>query len=348
MNSNYIGKQFILALALTISSSELIYAQKILKFSDHQPLGEMRTNFLKEVFFPAIERESNGRLKVEAYWNGKIAKAYDALSVVSKGKDADMATTVPEYTSKELPLHQIFKSFPVGPSDNNQVSFFRSVYSNIPEFSLELEKNNIKQIFLSTGYPVAFYSTKNMKTLKDIEGHKWRSASFWHLDFLKNSGAIPIKMHWGSEVYNALKNKTLDGLMVNVDSGYNLEVYEHAPNVKVSKELWLGHLYPLVINLNTWKSLSLEDKQAINRAAESSYKILGNTMKKNFERQLLDLKKVGATVELIDKKEVYDFRRSTKYQEVQKKWIIEQEEKGIKNAGEVLNKVTILLNNFLK
>lgn len=35
-------------------------APRILKFSDHEPLGGMRTRFLKDVLFPAIEKESNG------------------------------------------------------------------------------------------------------------------------------------------------------------------------------------------------------------------------------------------------------------------------------------------------
>lgn len=100
-----------------------ISAQKVLKYSDHEPYGGMRTKFLKEVFFPAIEKESNGRLKIEAHWDGELAKAYDALGAVTKGNTVDMATVVPEYTAKELPLHQIFKSFPVGPSGDKQVSF---------------------------------------------------------------------------------------------------------------------------------------------------------------------------------------------------------------------------------
>jgi hypothetical protein len=48
---------------------------RILKYSDHEPLGGMRTRFLKDVLFPAIERESNGRLKIEDHWDGEIAAA---------------------------------------------------------------------------------------------------------------------------------------------------------------------------------------------------------------------------------------------------------------------------------
>ena len=229
---------------------------RILKYSDHEPLGGMRTRFLKDVVFPAIERESNGRLKIEDHWDGEVAAAYDALGAVSKSGAADIATVVPEYTAKELPLHQIFKSFPKGPTGGRQIEFFSRVYAEVPAFPAELERNNIVQLFFGTGYPVAFFSTTPLANLDELKGGKWRSASFWHLDFLKNAGATPVTMHWGPEIYAALKARTLDGLMVNVDSGYMLKVHEAAPSVLVSKDLWLGHVYLLAMNKEVWGGLA--------------------------------------------------------------------------------------------
>ena len=63
-----------------------VSAQKILRYSDHEPLGGMRTKFIKEVFFAAIDKESMGRLKVEDNWDGKLAASYDALRVVGEGR----------------------------------------------------------------------------------------------------------------------------------------------------------------------------------------------------------------------------------------------------------------------
>jgi TRAP-type C4-dicarboxylate transport system substrate-binding protein len=323
-------------------------AQTILRYSDHQPLDGMRTKFIKEVFFPAIEKESNGRLKIEDHWDGELARAYDALGMVGEGSVADMAIVVPEYTANELPLHQIFKSFPVGPSGEKQVSFFRRVYADVPEFSAEFRKNNIVEILFSTGYPVAFFSTEPIDTLEGIKENKWRSASFWHLDFLRNAGAIPVTMHWGEEVYKALEARTLDGLMVNVDSGYNLKVYEHAPSVLVSKELWLGHLYPLVMNKDTWNGLAQEDREAIQRAAETAYKSLGAVMDRSFDAQVEDLKKVGATIRILEHQEVDDFQTATRYQDVQAGWAKEQEFKGVKDAGSVLERVSIIMDDVMK
>lgn len=320
-------------------------AQKILRYSDHEPLGGMRTKFIKDVFLAAIEKESQGRLKVEDHWDSTVSVGYDALGVVGKGQAADMAVVVPEYTANALPLHQIFKSFPTGPTGQKQVDFFRRVYRDVPAFSGELAKNNVVPIFLATGYPVAFFSTRPLNTLSDIQGQTWRSASFWHKDFLQNAGAIPVTIPWGEKVFDALQARTLDGLMVNVDSGYMLKVPAAAPYVLLSKDLWLGHLYILAMNRDTWNGLTKEDKAAIGRAAETAYKALGPVMDSSFEAIVADMKIDGAQVRLLHPRELEAWKKAIQYKKVQASWVKEQKGKGVKDAALVLKKVSAILSD---
>ena len=318
-------------------------AQQILRYSDHEPLGGMRTRFIKDVFFSAIERESKGRLKIDDRWDSVVSTGYDALRKLGDGQVADMAMVVPEYSAKELPLHQIFKGFPTGPTSDRQVAFFRRAYADIPAFSAELQKNNIVQVFLATGYPVAFFSTQPMGDLKDLKGRRWRSASFWHQDFLRNAGASPVSMPWGEGVFKAMRDKTLDGLMVNVDSGYMLKVHEVAPHVLLSKDLWLGHLYVLAMNRDTWERLATEDRQAIQRAAETAYKALGPVMESSFDTMVDDLKTAGVKLRLLPHKELDDWNATTRAADVQATWAREQESKGVRDAVLVMKQVDAIL-----
>lgn len=339
----------ILALFLTaLLMPTTVSAVQILKYSDHEPLGGMRTSFIKDVFFAEIEKESQGRLKVDAHWNSELARSYDALSVVKEGKVADMAIVVPEYTPKEFPLQQVFKSFPVGPTGAAQVEFFRKAYATIPTLQTEVAKQNVETVFLATGYPVAFFSTKPLNNLSDIAGTKWRSASFWHQDFLKNTGAIPVSMPWGEGIYDALKAGSLDGLMVNVDSGYELNVHKTAPHVLISKDLWLGHVYLLVMNKETWNKLADEDKQAIQRAAVNAYKTLGSVMDNSYDGMLKELSKNDVKIRELKPDELQRWESATRYQEVQQKWVKEQEDKGVKEAGPTMEKVTALMKETMK
>lgn len=340
----------VLALLALVGGSAIAQTAtpKVLRFSDHEPLGGMRTRFLKEVFFPAIELESQGRLKVEDHWNGELAGAYEALGTVGKSPTVDMATVVPEYTAKELPLHQIFKSFPVGPTGDKQVQFFRRVYQEVPAFTEELSKNDLVSLYFGTGYPVAFYSTAPIDDVKGVAGNKWRSASFWHLDFLRNAGATPVTMHWGPEVAAALKNKTLDGLMVNVDSGYMLKAHEMAPNVLVSKDLWLGHLYLVAMKKSAWNGLADEDKDAIRRAAERAYSTLGRVMDESFNEQIDDLRKAGAKVRTLSLAEAQAWQTMTQYRQIQDTWAAQQQTKGLENADMVLKRVSSIMSATMR
>jgi len=327
-------------------SNALAQAPRILRFSDHEPLGGMRTRFLKDVVFPAIERESGGRLKIEDHWNGEIAHAYDALGAVTQGA-TDIGTVVPEYTAKQLPLHQIFKSFIRGPAGKLQIDFLSRVYKEVPAFTAELNRNNLVPIFFGTGYPVAFFRNKSMANLEELKGGKWRSASFWHLDYLKNAGAIPVTMHWGPEIPAALRAGNLDGPMVNVDSGYMLDVHESAPHVLVSKELWLGHVYLLTMNKDVWTSLAQEDRDAIVRAASKSYEGLGEVMDRGFDAQLAELRTAGSTVRILGSAEVLKFAAATRYKDVQAAWAMEQQKQGVSDATHAMEKVASILGDVM-
>ncbi|MCO5084414.1 MAG: hypothetical protein M9955_22505 [Rhizobiaceae bacterium] len=150
-------------------------------------------------------------------------------------------------------------------------------------------------------------------------------------------------MHWGPEIPAALKAGTLDGLMVNVDSGNLLKVHESAPHVLVSKDLRLGHVYILAMNKDVWNSLAQEDRDAIGRAARKSYETLGAVMEQSFDAQLEDLKKAGATVRVLTTEEVAQFEAATQYEGVQAAWASHQESKGVENAGRTLAEVTSIM-----
>lgn len=333
---------------ILLCSSLAARADVILKYSDHQPQDGMRTKFLNEVFFPAIERESEGRIKIEKHWDGEVAISYKALATLKEGKAADISTIVPEYTAVELPLHQIFKSFPAGPSGAEQVSLFRDIYEAVPEFQQELENNNIVPIFLSTGYPAGFFGTSALQYPADIKNQKWRSASFWHLDFLKNAGAVPVRMHWGPEIYTALQDGELDGLLVNIDSAYNLKLHHSAKNALIAKNLWLGHLYIVAMNKDRYASLSAEDKEALKRAAVYSYRQLGKIMDESFREMITKLQADGSVIRILTVNEVNEWAVMTGYKDIQAEWAAEQSAQGVEGVMQTIRKVSDIINLYMQ
>lgn len=297
----------------------------MLRYSDHEPYGNMRTRFINDVFFKHVEAESGGRIKIEPHWDGSIARAHDELQALADGK-TDLIVAVPEYSAEQLPLNQLFKGFMIGPSGDAQVQTLRRIYADIPELAAEYQKNGATPLIIATGYPVAFFSVKPLQTLDDIKGQTWRTASFWHRAFLKNAGAIPTNSRWGEETYAKLKNGEMHGLMVNIDSAIDIKAYEHAPYALVSRDFWLGHIYPLVINNEKWAALGDDDKAAFARAADKSCAELGKMMDDYYAQILKTAQEKGVTLRELTPAEVAAWGEASDYRAELDRWAQEQQQ----------------------
>lgn len=308
----------------------------------------MRTQFIQEVFFKELEKVSEGRLKVESHWNAELATGYDALNKVGEGNGIDIAMVVPEYDAKKLPLHQLFKSYPLGPTGQAQVDFFRQVYQDIPEFKQELAQQNVVPILLATGYPVAFFARHPLANLNQMQGQKWRTASFWHRDFLQQTGAIPVTMPWNEGIFHALEKDELQGLMVNIDGGYQLNIPQTAPYILYSPQLWLGHLYIVAMNKSLWDSLSAQEQNHIRQAAELAYAQLGDIMTQSFAEQYDLIAQSGANIRTLSADELAQWQQATQYPNIQQKWAEEQEQQTGKPVLAVLQKLSALKAAFDK
>ena len=43
-----------------------------LNYSDHDPLGGMRTQFVKDVWLPEIVAQSGGQIRIRDFWGGAL------------------------------------------------------------------------------------------------------------------------------------------------------------------------------------------------------------------------------------------------------------------------------------
>lgn len=150
-------------------------------------------------------------------------------------------------------------------------------------------------------------------------------------------------MPWNAQITDALRNGTLSGLLVNLDSGDDIHAWQAAKEVRVSPRLWLGHVYLLVMNKTRWKSLSEEDKAAIRRAAVRTEKTLGVTLDTSLKQMTQNMSHQGAHVRTLTPQELNTWQHASRYQAVQADWVAQQEAKGVQNADATLKAVSALL-----
>jgi TRAP-type C4-dicarboxylate transport system substrate-binding protein len=331
-----------LALSLALLVGTVSYAGTItIKYSDHDPPGGMRTNYVKNVWFREMIKQTGNKIVIEDYWGGAMVSAPEALKAIGDNV-ANMGFVFPEFYSKQLPLHQGFKLFPVGPGSwAAQRWFYDKVYSEIPEFKAELQKFNQMPLLATAGLPGAFLSTKSITKVTDLKGRKWRASSRWVLAFLKNAGATPVSVPW-ADVYMALQTGTIDGVLTNYDGAAMTKLDEPGSNVLVAKELWWATPFLHLVNLDFWNGLPKDVQDGILKASANASEQFGKSFDESFDQILATMKKAGRKVNIMPADELAKWEQATGYQEQAKIWVKELQDTGIKNADQILVKLAAL------
>jgi TRAP-type C4-dicarboxylate transport system substrate-binding protein len=223
------------AILATAGQIGMVQAAKItLKYSDHDAPGGMRTDFVRNIWLPEIEKQTGGDLKIRQFFGGTLLKSKEVLKGVGDNI-AQMGFAFPGHYPSRMLAHSIFSLFPKGPDKfENQAWFYRKAYAEIPALKAELAKSNVVPLMITAGLPGAFAGKKPLKGIADIKGDKWRAGGKWLLRYLESAGAVPVSVPWG-DVYVALQTGTIDGVFTNYDGMHLMKFDEAAPNLLNSK-----------------------------------------------------------------------------------------------------------------
>ena len=324
--------------ACLIVVPEITAGTKVLKFSDHDPPSGPRYEALV-VWFKEIEKRTNGRVKVKPFFGGAMGKSRESLKMVSEGA-VDMAFVYPGHFPKQLIANNIFPLFPQGPTKwENTKWVYDKIYSEIPTFAKEFEKENQKVLFITSALPVSLCAKYPVSVLSDLKGKKWRAASKYHLAYLKSAGAVPVSVPW-SDLYMALQTGTIDGVLCDYDGMHMTKLDEAAPNVFVSKAMWFGTPFVHTINLDTWNSISKADQEGILSAADyASKEAFGDHFKKEFDSIVESQKKMGVKVNFWSDNDLKKWNNNPVIPKLRQEWIEEAKSVGLTTADKMMEQV---------
>lgn len=219
---------------------------------------------LLNIFKPEIEKNSNGRIKVEIYPNAQLGSDRQAIEAVSLGT---LEMSVPggpvlsgfyePYMVYDLPF--LF--------DNHE-----AVYAAMDgELKDQLAEGLLEQdiVILGIGENGFRHVTNDRGPIyepKDMEGLKIRTMENpLHMAAFTNFGANPTPMAFG-ELFTALQQKTVDAQENPV------AIIESSKFQEVQKYLSLtGHVYancPYIINQTFWEGLDEDLRTIIQNAVD--------------------------------------------------------------------------------
>lgn len=256
---------FVLTLALFMASSSSAEAKPIvLKYANPMPVSDKQAwGLTLKPWGEAIEKRSNGRMKLKAYHSGSLIK-FPATPNSMKAGMADLAYFSTMFAPAFFPswlfggvLNPI--TSPRSPFEGIMISYI--LYDEFPSFSEELKAKNMMVLLHNSTVPLTLISKKECPSLADLKGKRIRIfAGEYHAELVKLQEANPVMIPW-PEVYESLDKGIVDG-MVTVTTGMrDLKLYEVAEYLYTMGDSFICPLnccFMTLFSVNTFKKLSPE------------------------------------------------------------------------------------------
>ena len=234
---------------------------KTIKLRFAQPFSPKHTMQTK-VFEPWAKKVgelTNGKVKVTFFPGGALGKAPDHYALAEKGI-ADIIFVLQDYTPGRFPMTSVFELPFMIPSAEKTSRAMWKTYEKFPEFQREYNKVKVLALFCHDG---GHFNTvkKPIRTLTDLKGMKFRTASPHVTNALKVFGAVPVNMPV-TETYTALERGVVGGTVLPWEGNF---IFKLAELLKYGTEVDFYTMTMMVVmNKAKWESLPADVKKAID------------------------------------------------------------------------------------
>ena len=246
-----------------------------------------------------LEKETNGRAKLEIFPSSQIASEEEAIEMVKLGvigstpaSSGGLSRFVPEVDLFNLPF--IFDSLG---------HFYEVLDGPIGDEIAKKIEQKLDCIVLGwwfSGIRNTWNSEKPIYTPKDLEGMKIRViGSSIVLDTFNAFGAQATNMSFG-ELYSAIQQGVLDGAECDHIDLLVEKFYEVTKYVSYTEHLYLS--VALIFSKKQLDKLPIDVKEALIKAGKESIMAQRNAMEEKTKDALTELKEKGLVFNAVDKK----------------------------------------------
>ncbi len=180
----------------------------VLRFSHFWPATSTVNKEIFEPWAKDIEKESNGRLKIEIYPSSTLSKADVTYDAAVKGT-VDIGSQAQGYTNGRFPLTQITELPGLSNSAKQMSCMLQTLYD---DGTIASEYQDSHLLFMYGLGPGALHTTKKLiEKPEDMKGLRIRRPSSVAGDIIESMGASPVGMP-ATDVYTSLQRGVMDGL----------------------------------------------------------------------------------------------------------------------------------------
>ena len=244
-------------------------------------------NLSYSIFFPAthvqcivgenwareIEKRAGGRVKINVYSGGTLAKANETYNAVSGGI-ADIGMSCFAYTQGRFPVMEAV-DLPLGYPDGKAATLVVNEFYNTMK---PAELNDVKVLYLHAHGPGLLHTKKPVKTLNDMKGLKVRSTGFSG-KVVSALGGTPIAMPQ-PDTYEALQKGVVDGTFAPMETlkGWKQgEVIKYTTN---TRDIGYTTGMYVVMNKQKWEKLPADIQQIFTAVSQEWIAVHGEAWDK--------------------------------------------------------------------
>jgi len=227
------------------------------------PAAYPATNFHTEnltQFAKDVDTASGGKLKITVHANASLFKAPEIKRAVQSGQ-AQIGEVLLANFANESPIYAL-----------DGVPFLATGYPDArklyeaskPAMDKLLGAQGMKLLFSVPWPPQGIYSKREISSVADLRGIKWRAYSPATAKIAELIGAQPVQIQ-AAELSQALATGVVESYMSSGSTGYDSKTYEHIKNW-YDTQAWLPK-NAVLVNLKAFNALDPATQAAVTKAA---------------------------------------------------------------------------------
>jgi TRAP-type C4-dicarboxylate transport system substrate-binding protein len=227
------------------------------------PAGYPASNFHTEnitQFTQDVDKATAGKLKITVHANGSLFKANEIKRAVQGGQ-AQAGEVLLVNFENENPIYGMDGL----PFLANSYADSRKLYAaQKPALEKALGAQGMKLLYAVAWPPQGLYVKKEIASVADMRGVKWRAYSPATSKMAELIGAQPVTIQ-AAEVSQAFATGVVDSMMSSGATGYDSKIFE---SVKYwyDTQAWLPK-NAVIVNLKAFNALDAATQAAVTKAA---------------------------------------------------------------------------------
>jgi TRAP-type transport system periplasmic protein len=291
-----------------------------------------------------VEEDSGGKIKIDIFPSMQLGGTPPQLYDQARDGVVDIVWTLPGSTAGRFPSTEVFELPFVGARRGIVNARASQEYADA---NLAKETSDIKLLSFWSHDHGLIHSTKEVKTMADLQGLKLRSPNRLAGEALKALGATAVPMPI-PQVPESLAQRAIDGAVVPWEVVPAIKLHELVKNhteIPGSPTLYTASFF-LAMNKAKYDGLPADLKAAIDKNSSMKFAELAGNMWDTAGAGVLEMvKKRGNTVTTISEDEKAKWIKTT--EPVIETWIKQVKDKGL-DGGKLLEQARALVAKYDK